>query len=93
MPWLRIKLTKIPQGIGPAGAVALSGFVAPTQQQIITNGWGVVTNFFNFTTPDRKARRISSTESFRNDMLICGSLALGSGQQTKITSWMLGIEK
>lgn len=89
VPWLRNKLTKMPEGIGPAGAVSTT--VAATEASIISNGWGVVTNFFNFTTPDRKARRISSTESFRNDMEICAALSIGSGQTVKITTFMLGI--
>jgi len=89
VPWLRIKLTKMPEGIGPTGSVGNA--VAGTEATIITNGWGVVTNFFNFTTPDRKARRISSTESFKNRMEICEALSLGSQQVVKITTWMLGI--
>jgi len=90
VPWLRAKLTKIPEGIGSNGSVS-TGTGDVTEASIIGNGWGVVTNFFNFTTPDRKARRISSTESFRNEMTICAALALGSNQTVKITTWMLGI--
>jgi len=89
VPWLRLKLTKIPEGIGPTGSVSTT--VAATEAAIVSNGWGVVTNFFNFTTPDRKARRISSTESFKNRMEICAALVLGSLQVVKITTFMLGI--
>ena len=91
VPWLRNKLTKMPEGIGPAGSVSIDGNAAAAEASIISNGWGVVTNFFNFTTPDRKARRISSTESFKNDMEICAALSIGSGQTVKITTFMLGI--
>ncbi len=90
VPWLRTKLTKVPEGIASSGSVAI-GTAAATEVSIISNGWGVVTNFYNFTTPDRKARRISSTESFRNDLEISYALSLGSGAILKITSWMLGI--
>jgi hypothetical protein len=90
VPWLRCKLTKIPEGIGSTGSVAL-GTAANTEASIISNGWGVVTNFYNFTTPDRKARRISSTESFRMDLIISYALTLGSGISVECTAWMLGI--
>jgi len=90
VPWLRIKLTKLPEGIAASGSVS-TGTGDATEASIISNGWGVVTNFYNFTTPDRKARRISSTESFRNDLEVCEALALGSGGEVKITTWMLGI--
>lgn len=91
VPWLRIKLTKMPEGIGATGSVSIDGNAAPTEASIIANGWGVVTNFYNFTTPDRKARRISSTESFKNQIDVCAALALGSGVTRKLTTWMLGI--
>lgn len=91
VPWLRIKLTKIPEGIGSTGSVSIDGNAAPAEASIISNGWGVVTNFYNFTTPDRKARRISSTESFKAELTICSALSLGSQQVVKITGWMLGI--
>jgi hypothetical protein len=89
--WLRIKMSKMPEGIGPAGCVALDGGVVANEQSIITNGWAVSTNFFNFTTPDKKARRITSKETFRNEILPCWALALGSGGCIKVTTWMLGI--
>lgn len=89
VPWLRIRLTKLPEGIGTTGSVSIDGNSSGTEESIISNGWGVVTNFYNFTTPDRKARRISSTESFRNDMEICAALSLAATR--KITTWMLGI--
>jgi len=91
VPWLRIRLTKMPQGIGPQGSVSTDGNASPVEASIISNGWGVVTNFFNFTTPDRKARRISSTEAFHNDLTICAALSLGSGAVVKVLTWMLGI--
>ena len=62
------KLTKIPQGIGPAGF--------NSGGTIITNGLAVVGNFYNFTTPDRKARRIDSTEQFRNEICPCSALSI-----------------
>jgi hypothetical protein len=90
VPWLRAKLTKIPEGIAASGSVS-TGTAQATEASIISNGWGVVTNFYNFTTPDRKARRISSTESFRMDLVISYALALGSNVSLKATAWMLGI--
>lgn len=90
VPWLRCKLSKIPEGIAASGSVS-TGTGQATEASIISNGWGVVTNFYNFTTPDRKARRVSSTESFRMDLVISYALALGSGLSVKATAWMLGI--
>lgn len=71
--------------------MSIDGNADAAEASIISNGWGVVTNFYNFTTPDRKARRVSSTESFRNDLEICAALSLGSGAEVKITTFMLGI--
>ena len=62
------KLTKIPQGVGPTGF--------NSGGTIITNGLGVVGNFYNFTTPDRKARRIDSTEQFRNEICPCSAIVV-----------------
>jgi hypothetical protein len=45
----------------------------------------------NFTTPDRKARRISSTESFRADLEFGAALAFGTSINLKVTMFMLGI--
>jgi hypothetical protein len=80
----RIKLVKVPQGIGPSGAV---GNLASL---IVTNGLPVLGNFYNFTTPDRKARRIDSVEQFRNELHPCEALSItGSGRIW--TTYMLGI--
>lgn len=86
-----MKLTKLPEGIASSGSVS-TGTGDAAEASIISNGWGVVTNFFNFTTPDRKARRISSTESFHCDLEICEALSLGSATDIKFTLWMLGID-
>lgn len=86
--WLQIKLTRIPEGIGPTGSVSIDGNAAPAEASIVANGWGVVSNFYNFTTPDRRARRITSTESFRNPLLFFPALA-GLSAQRKGTSFML----
>jgi len=62
----RITLKKIPQGIGPSG-FSSAGL-------ILTNGLPVLGNFYNFTTPDRKARRIDSVEQFRNEIHPCAAI-------------------
>lgn len=67
--WLQIRLTRIPEGI------TLSGQTTVAASSVIGNGWGVVSNFYNFTTPDRRARRITSTESFKNPILFFPALA------------------
>jgi len=78
----RTTLRKIPQGIGPTGFNSAG--------TVITNGLGVIGNFYNFTTPDRKARRIDSTEQFRNELHPCEALAItAAGRQW--TTYMLGI--
>lgn len=59
--WLEMPDTKIPEGIG--AFAALDGNAAPTS--LIANGWPVTQNFYNFSTPDLKARRVTSNESFR----------------------------
>jgi hypothetical protein len=43
VPWLRLKLTKMPEGIGPAGSVSVGA--AAAEASIIANGVGMVTNF------------------------------------------------
>jgi len=78
----RIVLKKIPQGIGPSG-FNFAGTV-------ITNGLPVLGNFYNFTTPDRKARRIDSVEQFRNEMCPCSALSITAAGR-KWTTYMLGI--
>jgi len=80
VPWLRVPLTKIPEGIGKSGA-------GTTDMPV--NGWPVVTNFFNFSSPDRKARRVSSTETFRCELLICAALSLTATRKFRV--FMLGI--
>lgn len=78
----RITLKKIPQGIGPNGFNSAG--------TIITAGLGVLGNFFNFTTPDRKARRIDSVEQFRNEIHPCSALAITAAGR-KWTTYALGI--
>jgi hypothetical protein len=75
-------LKKIPQGVGPNGFNS-SG-------TIITNGLPVVGNFYNFCTPDRKARRIDSVEQFRNEICPCSALSItAAGRQW--WTYMLGV--
>ena len=78
----RITLKKIPQGIGPNGFNSAG--------TIITNGLGVVGNFYNFTTPDRKARRIDSVEQFRNELHPCAALVITAAGRNW-TTYMLGV--
>lgn len=78
----RITLKKIPQGIGPNGFNSAG--------TIITNGLPVVSSFFNFTTPDRKARRIDSVEQFRNEIHPCSALSITAAGR-KWTTYMLGV--
>lgn len=84
----RIRTIKIPQGIGPYGFNSAG--------TIITNGLPVVGAFYNFTTPDRRARRIDSTEQFRGEVHLCTALSLstggpGPGGRHTFTAYMLGI--
>lgn len=64
----RTTLKKIPQGIGPNGFNS-SG-------TIVTQGLPTQNSYFNFTTPDRKARRIDSVEQFRNEVCPCSALSI-----------------
>lgn len=64
----RTTLKKIPQGIGP------SGF--NNGGTILTQGLPTQNSYFNFTTPDRKARRIDSVEQFRNEVCPCSALSI-----------------
>jgi hypothetical protein len=80
----RITLKKIPQGIGPSGAV---GNIASL---LVTNGLPVVGSFFNFTTPDRKARRIDSVEQFRNEIAPCSALSITAAGRIW-TTYMVGV--
>jgi hypothetical protein len=78
----RVRLIKIPQGIGPYGF--------NTGGTIITNGLPVVSAFYNFTTPDRRARRIDSTEQFRNELHPCSALSIQTAGR-KWTTYMYGV--
>ena len=78
----KTKLTKIPQGVGPTGF--------NSGGTIITNGLTVVGNFYNFCTPDRKARRIDSTEQFRNEICPCSALSITAAGH-KWWTYMLGV--
>lgn len=80
----RTTLRKIPQGIGPTGAVGNLAALYCTQ------GLPVVSSFYNFTTPDRKARRIDSVEQFRNELAICAALSITAAGR-KWTTYMIGV--
>lgn len=77
-----VTLRKIPQGVGPSG-FNFAGTV-------ITAGLPVLSSFYNFTTPDRKARRIDSVEQFRNILKVCSALAITAAGR-KWTTYMLGV--
>ena len=78
----QITLKKIPQGVGPSGFNS-SG-------TILTQGLPVINSFFNFTTPDRKARRIDSVEQFRNEVCPCSALSITAAGRKWFT-YMVGI--
>ncbi len=78
----RTTLKKVPQGIGPSG-FASSG-------TIITQGMPVANAFYNFTTPDRKARRIDSVEQFRNEVCPCSALSITAAGRKWFT-YMVGV--
>ena len=78
----RTTLKKIPQGVGPNGFDS-GGLV-------LTQGLPVVNAFYNFTTPDRKARRIDSVEQFRNEICPCAALAV-TASGVKGTTYMNGV--
>jgi len=89
--WLNTQLTRVPEGVGQYGTVTTT--VAATQLSILANGYPLVTNIYNFTTPDRLARRITSTESFRLRLVFNAGTAFvvaGTGN-TRVTNFMLGI--
>lgn len=78
----RTTLKKIPQGIGP------NGF--NSGGTIITQGLPVVNAFYNFTTPDRKARRIDSVEQFRNEICPCSALSITAAGRKWFT-YLIGV--
>ena len=78
----RTTLKKIPQGIGPHGF--------NSGGTIITQGLPVVNAFYNFTTPDRKARRIDSVEQFRNEVCPCSALSITAAGRKWFT-YMVGV--
>jgi len=78
----RTTLKKVPQGIAPVGFNSAG--------TIISAGLGVLGNFYNFTTPDRKARRIDSVEQFRNELHPCSALSITAAGR-KWTTYMLGV--
>jgi hypothetical protein len=78
----RTTLKKIPQGIGP------NGF--NSGGTIITQGTPNQNAYFNFTTPDRKARRIDSVEQFRNEVCPCSALSITAAGRKWIT-YMIGV--
>jgi hypothetical protein len=78
----RTRLKKIPQGVGPTGFNSAG--------VVLIQGLGVLGNFYNFTTPDRKARRIDSVEQFRCELHPCSSIAVTASGR-KITIYALGV--
>jgi hypothetical protein len=78
----RTTLKKIPQGIGP------NGF--NNGGTIITQGLPTQNSYFNFTTPDRKARRIDSVEQFRNEVCPCSALSITAAGRKWFT-YMVGV--
>jgi len=78
----RVKLIKIPQGVGPYGFNSAG--------TIITNGLPAVSQFFNFCTPDRRARRIDSVEQFRNEIHPCSALSITAAGRYW-TTYMMGV--
>ena len=78
----RTTLKKIPQGVGPMGY--------NNAGTIITQGNPSVNSFFNFTTPDRKARRIDSVEQFRNEVCPCSALSITAAGRKWFT-YMVGV--
>jgi hypothetical protein len=78
----RTTLKKIPQGVGPNGFNS-SG-------TIMTQGLPTQNSYFNFTSPDRKARRIDSVEQFRNEVCPCSALAITAAGRKWFT-YMIGI--
>jgi len=88
--WLNTQLSRVPEGVAAFGSVSTA--VAGTEASILSNGWPQVTNLFNFTTPDRLARRITSTESFRLILRFNAATAFTAGTgDTRLTNFMLGI--
>jgi hypothetical protein len=63
-PWLTVPVTRIPEGVGLAGALATA---AGGEVSILSNGTPHVTNFYNFSV-DRRARHVFSNESFRGEV-------------------------
>ncbi len=59
--WLDVKDTRIPNGTGVFAS--LDGNAAPTAA--LSNGWPSTKEIYNVTTPDRKARRVTSNENFK----------------------------
>jgi len=78
----RTTLKKIPQSTGPVGFNSAG--------TIITNGLATSREFYNFTTPDRKARRIDSVEQFRAELNPCQALSITAANR-RITVYMIGI--
>lgn len=90
VPWLNIKLDRIPEGIGFVAATAIDGNAAPAEVTIITNGLPTTSNFFNFTDPKGNPRHIHSTETFKNTVEFPLGLVIAAQQKRKITTFMVG---
>ncbi len=81
--WLITKLQMIPQGVGPRGSTTV------TATSVLNQGEGTVNNFFNFTDQRRRARKITSNESFKNEIDFPSAGSIDASK--KWTSVMLGI--
>jgi hypothetical protein len=83
---LVVKVQQIPAGVAPHGFYTQA---SPANATLIAHGWGVTSNFYNFTTPDRKARRITSNEAFKN--VITFPAGITPSATMYWTTYMLGI--
>ncbi len=85
--WLQTRITRIPYGVGESGSVS-TGVVTATPF-LFSNGIPGAKNIFSFVTPDRKARRVNSTESFRCEVPFRAALVMANTQIQ--TVYMVGI--
>jgi hypothetical protein len=89
--WLNVPLSRIPEGIGLYGQISQDGNAAPVEKSVLVNGWPIVQNLYNFTTPDRMARRVTSTESFRAQIDFPDVPTPTISVNTEVRAYMLGI--
>ena len=86
--WLKVPLTKIPEGVGLNGAISTT--VTATTAAILSNGMPVATNFFNMATIDRKGIRITSNEAFGARLQLRSALS-GLSASHRARLYALGI--